>query len=178
MSQKFFFFARTVWWYGFLNCNENEQIKKRSLFTSTGWWRQFNGFYYSLGAISSHAWPSVTRGWKWLLVRDKNHFIFFSPVTVNKYSLKDVLCVSTIQQNHRDDQTLVTHYIVHTLQGTQLTLVAICWSQQFTILQYFLFEGLGIVNQLHVLIVDGNLITNFPRTTFVQLWIVTGIIKL
>ena len=62
-------------------------MKKSSLFTSTGWWRQFNGFYFSLGAISSHSWPSVTRGWKWHLVRDKNHFIFFTPVTVNKYSL-------------------------------------------------------------------------------------------
>ena len=29
----------------------------------------------------------VTRGWKWHLVRDKNHFIFLTPVTVNKYSL-------------------------------------------------------------------------------------------
>ena len=28
------------------------------------------------------------RGWKWHLVRDKNHFIFFTPVTVNKYSLQ------------------------------------------------------------------------------------------
>ena len=28
-----------------------------------------------------------TRGWKWHLVRDKKHFIFFTPVTVNKYSL-------------------------------------------------------------------------------------------
>ena len=70
--------------YGFLNWNEIEQIKKRSLFISTGWLRQFNGFYFSLGAISSHSWPSVTRGWKWHLVRDKNHFIFLTPVTVNK----------------------------------------------------------------------------------------------
>ena len=62
------------------------EIKKSSLFTSTGLWRQFNGFYFTLGAISSHSWPSVTRGWKWHLVRDKNHFIFFTPVTVNKYS--------------------------------------------------------------------------------------------
>ena len=73
-------------WHGFLNCSENEEMKKSSLFTSTGWWRQFNGFYFSLGAISSHSWPSVTRGWKWHLVRDKNHFIFSTPVTVNKYS--------------------------------------------------------------------------------------------
>ena len=29
---------------------------------------------------------SVTSGWKWHLVRDKNHFIFFTPVTENKYS--------------------------------------------------------------------------------------------
>ena len=30
------------------------QIKKSSLFTSTGWWRQFNGFYFTLSAISGH----------------------------------------------------------------------------------------------------------------------------
>ena len=62
------------------------QIKKSSLFTSTGWWRQFNGFYFTLSAISSHSWPSVTRGWKWHLVRDQNNLVFFTPVTVNKYS--------------------------------------------------------------------------------------------
>ena len=39
----------------FLSC-EIQEIKKSLLFTSTGWWRQFNGFYYSLGAISSHSW--------------------------------------------------------------------------------------------------------------------------
>ena len=38
--------------------------------------------YLSLGAFSSQ----VTRGWKWHLVTDKNHFIFLTPVTVNKYS--------------------------------------------------------------------------------------------
>ena len=32
-----------------------DQIKKRSLFISTGWLRQFNGFYFSLGAIPSHS---------------------------------------------------------------------------------------------------------------------------
>ena len=73
-------------YHGFLTCSENEEIKKSSLFTSTGWWRQFNGFYFTLGAISSHSWPLVTRGWKWHLLRDKNHFIFFTPVTVNRYS--------------------------------------------------------------------------------------------
>ena len=51
--------------YGFLNWNESGQIKKRSLFISTGWLRQFNGFYFSLGAISSHSWPSVTHGTSW-----------------------------------------------------------------------------------------------------------------
>ena len=35
-------------------------------------------------------------GWKWHLVRDKNHLIFFTPVTVNRYSfpLFQVLVVS------------------------------------------------------------------------------------
>ena len=43
--------------------------------------------------FTSHSVPfpatrdlSVTRGWKWHLARDKSHFIFFTPVTVNKYS--------------------------------------------------------------------------------------------
>ena len=75
--------SRSALQYGFLNWNEIGQIKKRSLFISTGWLRQFNGFYFSLGAISSHSWP---RGWKWHLVRDKNHFIFLTPVSINKYS--------------------------------------------------------------------------------------------
>ena len=64
--------------YGFLNWNEIEQIKKRSLFISTGWLRQFNGFCFSLGAISSLSWPSVTRGWKWHLVRRQKLFHFLS----------------------------------------------------------------------------------------------------
>ena len=37
--------------------------------------------------FTSHSVPfPATHGWKWHLVRDKNHFIFFTPVTVNKNS--------------------------------------------------------------------------------------------
>ena len=46
-----------------------------------------NGLYFSLGAISSHGTS------KWHLVRDKNHFIFFTPVTVNKYSFLKLFMV-------------------------------------------------------------------------------------
>jgi len=70
---------------GFLNWNEISDTKKRSLFNFTGSLKQFNSLYLSLGAISSHSWPSVPRGWKWNLVWGKVHFIF--PASLNKYSI-------------------------------------------------------------------------------------------
>ena len=45
--------------------------------------------------LTSHSVPfPATRCWKWHLVRDKNHFIFFTPVTANKYRRFTVSWVS------------------------------------------------------------------------------------
>jgi len=45
-----------------------------------------NSMVFTSHSVPFPATREVTRGWKWLLVRGKSHLIFFSPVTVNKYS--------------------------------------------------------------------------------------------
>ena len=47
----------------FLHCNENDEIKKSSLFTSTGWFRQFNGVIAHLVPFqATHDRPSLIAG--------------------------------------------------------------------------------------------------------------------
>ena len=37
-------------------------------------------------SLASHSWLSVTRCWKWHLMKGKVNFIYLTPVTLNKYA--------------------------------------------------------------------------------------------
>ena len=50
--------------------------------------------------ISSLWWPSVTHGWKWHLVRSKNHLISLTSLTVKSYSFMSCFPKHSLKQNN------------------------------------------------------------------------------
>mgnify|MGYP001012133169 CR=1 FL=1 len=106
-------------WPSFLNWNEIRDIKKRSLFNSTGSLRQFNGLYLSLGG---HFVPLMTFGHSWLEMapreRQKVYFIFLKPVTLNNFkkglrrSLVTLLLTQFPNFKHCPECTAVYSYFV------------------------------------------------------------------